>query len=251
MGVPPLASYSSDDGRENVENRYLKHIVNLIQNIDAHQGEHIDKASDLMAECLAGTGIIQAFGSGHSYGSAMEIVERAGGLIRAKMIKDPSLGIYETIEGVGSILMRKVDIRPEDVVIIISYSGRNPMVIEIAEVIKQKGAKIIAITSLSSSKNLKSRHSNGKMLYDYADVILDMMGVDGDAAMEVDALPAKVCPASSIAAAALIQATVLNTMEKLIKKGIEPEIRVSANLDGGLERSMKIQKKYEGRIFRI
>ena len=234
-----------------MNNRFLAHIAKLIQELDDKQQENIDKASDLLVECLSGNGIIQAFGSGHSYGSAMEIVERAGGLFAAKMIKDPSLGVYETVEGVGNIIMRKVDVRPEDVVVIISYSGRNPLGLEIADAVKKKGAKIIAVTCLSASKKLTSRHSSGKLLYEYADAILDMMGVDGDATMEVEPLPAKICPASSIAAAALIQATILTTVEKMIAKGIVPDIRISANLDGGMERSLKLQKKYEERIFRI
>jgi len=234
-----------------MNNRFLAHIANLINELDEHQQDNIDKASNLMADCLMNNGIIQAFGSGHSYGAAIEIVERAGGLFATKLIKDPALGVYESVEGVGKILMRKVDVRPEDVVVIISYSGRNPVSIEVAEIVKEKGAKIIAVTSLNASKNLKSRHSSGKLLYELADSVLDMMGVDGDAAMKVEPLPAKICPASSVAAAALIQATILSTVEKMIAKGSVPDIRISANLDGGIERSIAMQGKYAERIHRI
>jgi len=229
----------------------MAHIANLIQELDATQQGNIDQASDIIAESLAKGGIIQAFGSGHSYGSAMELVERAGGLFAAKMIKDPALGIYEQIEGIGNVIMRKVEILPEDVVVIISYSGRNPLGIEIALAAKAAGAKVIAVTCLSASKKLTSRHSSGKLLYQLADCCLDMMGVDGDATMEVEPLPAKICPASSIAAAALIQSTVLTTVEKMIAQGIVPDVRISANLDNGLERSLELQKKYAHRIFRI
>ena len=234
-----------------MSNRFMAYIANLIQELDNTQQENIDRASDMIVETLTNNGIIQAFGSGHSYGSALELVERAGGLFAAKLIKDPALGIYETVEGVGNIIMRKVEILPEDVVVIISYSGRNPLGIEIALNAKEKGAKIIAVTCLSASKKLKSRHSSGKLLYELADCCLDMMGVDGDAAIEVSPLPAKICPASSISAAALIQSTVLVSVEKMIAKGIVPDIRISANLDHGMERSLEIQKKYAHRIFRI
>ena len=234
-----------------MHNRFLAHAVNLLREIDEKQRESIDKASDLMVDTLTKGGIIQAFGAGHSYAGALELVERAGGLFAVKMIKDPSLGIYETVEGVGNILMRKVEILPEDVVVIISYSGRNPLCIEIAEAAKKNNAKVIAITSLSASKKLTSRHSSGKLLYQLADAVLDLMGVDGDAAIEVEQLSEKICPASSVAAAAIIQATVLTTVEKMIAKGKAPEVRISANLDHGLARSLELQKKYAHRIFRI
>lgn len=39
--------------------------------------------------------------------------------------------MYESIQGVGEILMKKVEILKEDVVFIISNSGRNPLPIEI------------------------------------------------------------------------------------------------------------------------
>ena len=234
-----------------MHSRYLEFVHDLIEKIDTHQQENIAKASDLFVDSLKKGGIIQAYGSGHSYAAALELVERAGGLFASKMIKDPALGIYEKVEGVGKVLMTKVQILPEDVVVIISYSGRNPLSIEIAEAAKNSGAKILVVTSLESSKKLVSRHSSGKLLYEYADVILDMMGVEGDAAMEVDSLPARICPSSSIAAAALIQATVLETVEKLIKQGIVPDVRISANLDSGTEHNVEVVKKYADRVFRI
>jgi len=234
-----------------MHNNFLGYVHELIEKIDTCQRENIDKASDLIVDCLKRKGVVQAFGSGHSYGSALELVERAGGLFATKMIKDPALGIYEKVEGIGSILMNKVQIMPEDVVVIISYSGRNPLGIEVAEIVKKKGARIIAVTSLESSKKATSRHSGGKLLYEYADVVLDMMGVEGDAAMQLDPLPTKICPTSSIAAAALIQGTVYETVQKLIKDGIVPDVRISANLDHGTENNIKVAEKYADRIFRI
>lgn len=234
-----------------MHNRFLEYAVKLIQDIDSTQQDNIDKASDLIVHSLKNQGIIQAFGSGHSYAAAIELVERAGGLFAAKLIKDPALGMYETVEGVGNVLMRKVEIKPEDVVVIASYSGRNPLCIEVAQAAKKNHAKLIAITALDVSKKLVSRHSSGKLLYELADVVLDMRGEYGDAAIQVDPLPAKICPASSIAAASLIQATLLRTVEKLVEQGITPDIRISANTDPGTVHNLELQKKYAHRIFRI
>lgn len=48
--------------------------------------------------------------------------------------------------------MKKVDVRPNDVVVLISNSGRNPLPVEIALAAHEKGAKVVAITSLEASK---------------------------------------------------------------------------------------------------
>lgn len=234
-----------------MHNRFLEYAVKLIQDIDSTQQGNIEKASDLIVNSLTNGGIIQAFGSGHSYAAAIELVERAGGLFAAKLIKDPALGMYETVEGVGNVLMRKVEIKPEDVVVITSFSGRNPLCIEVAQAVKRNNAKLIAITALDVSKKLVSRHSSGKLLYEFADVVLDMRGEYGDAAIKVEPLTAKICPASSIAAASLIQATLLRTVEKLVQQGITPDIRISANTDSGTAHNLELNKKYAHRIFRI
>lgn len=220
----------------------------MLTEVEADQSENISKAAELIADSIMNGGIIQSFGSGHSYAAAIEVANRAGGLFAAKLIKDPAMGMYEALEGTGNILLRRVEILPEDCVIIISNSGRNPLTIEMAMKIKTIGAKLIVVTSLAASKHLKSRHSSGRLLYEFADVILDNHSVDGDAAIEVKGLDAKVCGTSSIGSAALLQATILRSIELMISRGFNPPVRISANVDGGTERSLEIEKKYTHRI---
>lgn len=229
-------------------NRYFVTIEDLLHRLEESQRQAIHQAAGLIADAIMAGGILQSFGSGHSYAAAIEVASRAGGLFAAKVIKDPAMGIYEVLEGSGKILMRKVEVLPEDVVIIISNSGRNPLPIEIAMKVKEIGAHLIAVTSLAASKQLTSRHSSGKLLYEFADVVLDNLSVDGDAAIEVEGLPAKICGTSSIAAAALLQSTILEAVELMLAKGFNPPVRISANVDGGTERSIEIEKQYAPRI---
>lgn len=232
-------------------NRYFETIEVLLKEIEETQEEAIHQAAQLIADSLQKGGILQSFGSGHSYAAAIEVANRAGGLFAAKVIKDPAMGIYEVLEGSGDILMRKVEVLPEDVVLIISNSGRNPLPLEIAMKVKEIGAKLIVVTSLNASKGMKSRHKSGKLLYEFADVVLDNHSIDGDAAIEVKGLPTKICGTSSIAAAALLQATILESVEIMLANGFEPPVRISANVDGGTERSIKIEKAYANRINRL
>lgn len=229
-------------------NRYFECIETLLKDLEESQKDNIHKAATCIADSIMAGGILQSFGSGHSYAAAIEVAGRAGGLFAAKVIKDPAMGIYEVLEGSGKILMRKVEILPEDIVIIISNSGRNPLPIEMALKVKEVGAKLIVVTALDACKQQKSRHSSGKLLYELADVILDNHSVVGDAAIRIEELGLSICGTSSVTAAALLQATILESVEIMLSRGYKPLMRVSANVDGGTERSLQLEKQFEKRI---
>ena len=234
-----------------MKNKFFKVVEELLDDLENSQSENIIKAGNIVAECIMNGGIVQAFGSGHSYAAAIEICGRAGGLIPSKVITDPAGGMYEMVEGVGEQLVKKADIRKEDCVFLISNSGRNPLGIEIAEFAKRKGAKIIVVTSYNVSKGMTSRHSSGKKLYEFADVILDNRGVDGDASIEVVGLPVKVGGTSSVAAAVLLNATMLHAIETMVSKEYIPPVFMSANVDGGPEFNQKLLDQYADRIYRL
>ncbi|ERM93373.1 hypothetical protein O163_00045 [Caldanaerobacter subterraneus subsp. yonseiensis KB-1] len=224
--------------------RYLEGVENLIREIKTTQGENIKKASEIVAHSIMNGGIVYSFGSGHSFIVAVEITERAGGLVPVKVIEEPSKGLYERIEGVGYKLMERYHFSPNDCFIIISNSGRNPLIIEVADFIKQKGNRIIAVTSLNVSKKLKSRHSLGKNLYQFADVVLDNCVKEGDATIEFKGLPVKVGPVSTIAAIALLQATIVEAVKVMLALGYTPPIYMSDNIDGGPEYNRKLIEEY-------
>ena len=180
----------------------------IMEKLEETQGEHIHEAAGLISESIRNGGILQAFGSGHSYAGAIEVCGRAGGLIPSKVIKDKAEGMYESVEGNAPILMRTVDIQPNDIIILISNSGRNPMSIEMADYIKKKGNKLIVVTALEVSKNSTSRHSSGKLLYEFADVVLDNQSMFGDAALEIEGLDTRVCGTSSFSTCLLLQQTI-------------------------------------------
>lgn len=223
----------------------------LIDIIEKEEATNIRKAAEIVAEGIMNGGITQAFGSGHSYAAAIEISGRAGGLIPSKVILDPAGGIYESIEGVGTILTHKLQIKENDVFFIISNSGRNPMGIELAEWVKAHGNKLIVVTALDASKASSSRHSSGKLLYEYADVVLDNHSVFGDAALSVPNLETKVCGTSSLAAVCLLQQTIFEAVSIMVEKGYTPPVYRSANIDGGMEYNVEIENKFADRIFHM
>ncbi len=234
-----------------MENNVYHCVIQLVQQLESSQKEAVEQAARLFAEALKNGGMLQAFGSGHSQAGASELCFRAGGFIPTKQIKEPAGGAYEGIEGVGRQFMKKVDVRKEDVVVLISNSGRNPLPIEIAIGAKEKGAKVIVITSLSASKKLTSKHSSGKLLYEFADVVLDNCVADGDAMIELEGLDTKICGMSAITTAVLVQATVCRTAQLLLEEGIVPPVFKSQNIDGGAEYNDALLAQYFDRMYHI
>lgn len=230
---------------------YFEEAKRMTQLLEEKEAGHISQAAQLIAESIMNGGILQAFGSGHSYAAAIEICGRAGGLIPSKAINDPAGGAYERFEGVGSSLMHRVEIDKNDIFVLISNSGRNPMAIEIAQKIKEAGNKLIVLTALEVSKSSTSRHSSGKLLYEFADVVLDNHSVYGDSALTIEGLDTAVCGTSSFSGTLLLQQTIYEAIQLMVEAGYVPPVYKSANIDGGSEYNEAIEDQYANRLFHI
>lgn len=221
----------------------------LTDQLEQSQSNNITLAANIIANGIMQGGILQSFGSGHSYAAAIEVSGRAGGLIPSKVIYDPASGIYESLEGTGKILSHRLEAGEHDVFILISNSGRNPMGIELAEWIKSRGNKLIVVTALESSQASTSRHSSGKRLFEFADVVLDNHSDYGDAALIVEGLEGKVCGTSSFSAVLLLQQTIYEAITLMLSRGYTPPVYRSANIDGGPEYNQQLEREFAHRIF--
>jgi len=165
--------------------KYIQSIRDVLQQIEDSQIDNIKLGAERIASSLVKGGIAHVYGSGHSVQVVMEFVGRAGGLVPINPIPDPSEGVAERVQGYGSALLNryeeKCDLKPEEVVIVISASGRNPAPIEVAIEARKRGLFTIAITSMEFSRQVTSRHSSGKKLFEVADLVLDSCVPAGDA----------------------------------------------------------------------
>ncbi len=233
------------------QNKVYETAIDLIREIEETQNENIEKVAKAISETIKNGGIIQAFGSGHSSAGALEITHRAGGYIPTKNIKEPASGAYETLPNVGTVFMKKVDVRENDIVFVISTSGRNPLPIEVALESQKKGAKVVAVTSIKASQNLESKHEGGKNLYEICDFVLDTRVIEGDSSINIDGLETKIIGMSSVATNVVIQAAIYRSIEMLLEMGITPPIYKSQNIEGGREYNEELEKKYLSRLYRI
>lgn len=228
---------------------YFDKARQLIDTIEQSEQGKIGKVAELMADCIIKDGIPHIFGSGHSSIPAKEVFIRAGTLSCLRAIAlDEDLDRYERIEGVASAVLSKYELLPNDMLIVISNSGINPLPIEIAQIGKEKCLPVVALCSLSHSLSQKSRHSSQKRLVDIADITIDTHVPEGDASMKIPSLPMKIGPLSTLAGVVIMNAIVVETIFKIIARGEEPPVRISRNMPGGDEHNERFRKRYGSRI---
>ncbi len=83
---------------------------------------------------------------------------------------------------------------------------------------------------------------------DAADIVIDNCGVVGDAAINLEELSQPVGPTSTVIGAALLNALVVEIVARLLQRGIEPPVFLSANLDAGDAHNKRLLDKYKGRL---
>lgn len=235
--------------------RYFERLRTLLDEVES-EGAQIEAAAELMAKCIGEGGIVHVFGSGHSHMMAEEVFYRAGGLFAFNAMLDINLtsfgtlapGMVERTEGYAKVVLDSFDVRPGEVVVVVSNSGINPVPIELAMDAKARGITVIAITSAEQYRNAVSRHSSGKKLVDVVDLVIDSRVPAGDAILEFDGMDAAVGAASTVLGAALMNAIVAQVAETMLAAGQQPPAIVSMNVPGGDERNRELQERYKPRL---
>lgn len=220
----------------------------------------LQPAIDLMVEAIRGGGVIQAFGTGHSEAFAMEIAGRAGGLIPAHRIALRNVVLrgsrnVEDLAGAGlerdgtvvEELLELTELHPADVFCIASNSGVNSSIVGMALAAKERGHKVIAVTSLAHTNAVEPKHPSGKRLAEVADVVIDNLAPYGDATISVPG-DVTVGAVSSITAAYIAQALTIGVVTSLTDAGEDPPVYISANVPGGDEHNDTLTARYGNRI---
>ncbi len=243
----------------NVIEAYRRALSNTLDKAFSINENSIREGARLLADANLDGHNIFAFGCSHAMLPMLELYYRTGGMATINPVRAPGLYLdidpatmtsqMERIPGYGKVIVDALPLSAGDVMMIHSVSGRNPVPIDVALRAKEKGARIIVLTSMEMTGAVTSRRPDGLKLCDTADVLLDNAGCVGDAAIEIEGVPERVAPTSTSVACALLNAMMAEAVDMIVKAGGIPPVFVSANLDGGDEHNKEMMKKYGEHIF--
>ena len=229
--------------------RYIAEAGRLVARLATDEWPSLDAAANLVADALARGGDVHAFGTGHSHMLAEELFYRAGGLVRVKPILFEGLMLHagaelstalERLPGIATAILDQHPMRAGDVLVVASNSGGNAVVSELAALARARGVPVIAIVSRAHATSKASRSAGGPNLQDIADVVIDNGGAIGDASVGVEGFGNRVGPTSTVVGAAALNAIVAEAVERLVARGIQPEVFLSSNVDGGDEANARL-----------
>jgi uncharacterized phosphosugar-binding protein len=236
---------------------YLDALLELLTRIRRDHSDQIRRAAELVADTLAIDGLVHTFGTGHIHLLAEEAFFRAGGLVAVNPIRDRRLMMLdgalvsthaEREHGLARSILERHVVSRGDVAIVMSNSGRNAVPIEMALEMRARQAKVIAITSLSHSHRVSSRHRSGKRLFELADVVLDNGVPEGDALVAIRGLDRPMGPGSTVSGAALMNAVFVEAAAIASARGLSTSVLRSANLDEGDRELAASLEPYVNRI---
>jgi len=236
---------------------YMEESLNFLRQVQQTQAENIRAAARLAADSIAAEGLLHIFGTGHSQIIAEEAYSRAGSLIFVNAILEPGLllheggaksSVVEKVPGLARSLLVNQPLKEGETMVIVSNSGRNPVPIETAMLAREKGLKVVAITSMAHSQKVESRHQSGNKLYQLADVVIDNCGVPGDAILTRPGVKAPFCATSTLTGVYIIQALVAEIVEILAAQGREVPVLMSGNLDESAQFNAQLISRYVDKL---
>ena len=194
--------------------RYHAAVADLLKTVRETQKDAIQKAGELVAQCVENGGKI--YFSGVVHGIEMDLIYRGGGPIFYKQYK-----------------AGETELKAGDVLFVSSVSGRTKTVVDLTWDCVQKGINVIALTSMSYATQVDPVHESGKKLYEMATLTLDNCAPAAEAMLEVEGIEARFAAASGIASDYILWSLTSVCVEKMLADGYTPGILKSANFPGG------------------
>ena len=233
--------------------KYYSEITNILEKIKINQKEKIEQASKKVAKVIENYGIIYIFGCGHSHLIGLDCFYRAGGLVNVSAMLDTDLMLHngaaksskmEKMSGIAESIFERYCITQNDILIIVSTSGKNAVPCEMASVATKNGIPNISVVSSAYFDD----ETDNKKLYECSDMYIDNCVPHGDAVMDITGTDVKMGSVSTVASSFILQSLLLEAAENAAKNGAELPIYKSGNIEGGAEFNKKLIKEYLPRI---
>ena len=230
---------------------YLGQIVEILQRIEREEREKMTEAAETVADVICRDGIIYTFGCGHSHLPCLDTFYRAGGLACVSPILDEDLMLHdgaakssrmEKMPGIAAEAFRRHNVTPNDLIVVISASGKNAAPVEMCECAKKAGVKLVTISS-------SAYIDHGAKLLSLGDIAVDCKVPYGDAVIDVG--EAKMGGLSTYASLFILNSILIDGAKKALAKGTVPPVYRSGNVEGGTAKNVALEERYFGRIKRL
>ena len=230
---------------------YLGQIVEILQRIEREEREKMTEAAETVADVICRDGIIYTFGCGHSHLPCLDTFYRAGGLACVSPILDEDLMLHdgaakssrmEKMPGIAAEAFRRHHVTPNDLIVVISASGKNAAPVEMCECAKKAGVKLVTISS-------SAYIDHGAKLLSLGDIAVDCKVPYGDAVIDVG--EAKMGGLSTYASLFILNSILIDGAKKALAKGTVPPVYRSGNVEGGTAKNVALEERYFGRIKRL
>lgn len=241
---------------------YFEEIVKIMEEIRATERGQILKAARMVADQVKEDKKVYVFGpGGHSNLAAMEVFFRAGGLMHIDAILNQDTMLSngalksmqaERLPGYGRIIIEDCGIGEGDLLWIVNAYGINSATIDAALTAKERGAKVIGVSSrehaMACPKDHVARHPSKKNLHDIVDCAVDCKVKLGDATLEIEGFEQKIGALSTYANAYVMNCIVVEAVNMLVNEGVNPPVWRSGNCPGGDEWNNQFLSRFKGRI---
>lgn len=215
----------------------------LTDHIEQVSGDSIRQAAALMADGIAKGGLVSLFGSGHSILPVMDAFPRYGSYPALRPLTDVRLswhnvlgtgGVRELLwlertEGYIQNFLNQYPFADGDTLVVYSHGGLNAAGIEAALYARERGVKVVAVTSVQNLDVNKAGHSSGKRLAECADIVIDNGCEPRDAVIEIEGWGPPVGATSTFAVVLITMALVSELAAQLAQRGIVLPTFVSPN----------------------
>ncbi|MET7332757.1 SIS domain-containing protein [Nonomuraea sp. NPDC005650] len=238
------------------QSAYARTAASAVDRLLTAERDAIGRAGELVFASLRAGGVLQAFGTGHSRSVALELTGRAGGLVPANQLGIRDVAYYgdaspgdildpkiEREPGLAARIWELADIRPEDVFVIISNSGANAAIVEMARLAVRHGHQVIAITSRAHTAEMAVE----ERLADLAHVVVDNGAPYGDAALPLPG-GGSACGVSTLTGVLAAQLLVAEVVGRFLAAGEPPPVFKSANTPGGDAHNARLLDRYGPRV---
>lgn len=241
---------------------YIEKVVENLKRVQEEQEGNICKAATLLADAIAADRLINVYGGGgHTTLVMGEMFFRAGGLSNINPVMETGISVFnqalkylelERCVNFGRSVMKYYDLQKDDVLILFHNIGINAATIDAALEAKERGVKIIAVSSSYWQNEMPPehfiRHPSKKNLFELADVCIDDYNLVGDAVVNMPGLDTPIAPVSNVVDFTIAHLLEIETIRQCVERGIVPPVWNSANAPGGDQKNAALLKKYKPRV---